>query len=63
VKLTIQEITTIAQSINVEYAALMAFISVESGGQGFNVDGKIIIQFEPSWFKKKAPYAPSGKWH
>ncbi len=21
-----------------------------------------MIQFEPSWFKKNAPYAPSGKW-
>ena len=21
-----------------------------------------MIQFEPAWFKKLAPYAPSGKW-
>lgn len=47
----------------IEPAALMAFISVESGGRGFDADtGKIIIQFEPSWFKRKAPYMPSGKW-
>ena len=24
--------------------------------------GKVTIQFEPAWFKKKAPYAPSGIW-
>jgi hypothetical protein len=36
---------------------------VESGGLGFSKEtGKIIIQFEPSWFKRKAPYTPSGKW-
>ena len=45
-----------------EYAAVMSFISVESGGKGFNVDGKIIIQFEPKWFKRKQPYAPTGAW-
>lgn len=37
-------------------------VAVESGGKGFGEDGKIIIQFEPSWFKRKAPYTPSGKW-
>lgn len=47
----------------VEPAALLAFISVETGGQGFNpATGKIIIQFEPVHFRKKAPFAPSGKW-
>jgi N-acetylmuramidase len=62
-KLTNDQITEIAKSIGVDYAALMAFISVESGGLGFSSDtGKIIIQFEPSWFRKKAPYTPSGKW-
>jgi hypothetical protein len=33
----------------VEEEALLAFIKVESGGKGFN-NGKIIIQFEPSYF-------------
>lgn len=62
-KLTKQQITEIAASIGVDYASLMAFISIESGGIGFASDtGKIIIQFEPAWFKKKAPYAPSGAW-
>jgi hypothetical protein len=47
----------------IEPAALIAFISVESGGRGFCPStGKIMIQFEPHWFKRKAPYAPSGKW-
>ncbi|HMI04263.1 MAG TPA: N-acetylmuramidase family protein [Pedobacter sp.] len=55
------QITEIARSIGVDYASLMAFISVESGGLGF-INGRIVIQFEPSWFKKNAPYAPSGQW-
>jgi len=47
----------------IELAALLAFISVESGGKGFAPDtGKIMIQFEPAWFKKKAEFAPSGDW-
>jgi len=42
---------------------LLAFTEVEAGGKGFDdVTGKIIIQFEPSWMKKLAPYAPSGLW-
>lgn len=48
--------------IGVEESALKAFIKVESGGKGFNTDGKLIIQFEPVWFRRKAPYAPSGQW-
>lgn len=59
--LTKAQITTIAASIGVNYASLMAFISVESGGVGF-INGKIVLQFEPRWFKKKAPFAPSGLW-
>lgn len=46
-----------------ELASMLAFIEVETGGRGFDTKtGKILIQFEPSWFRKKAPYAPSGKW-
>jgi len=42
---------------------LEAFIRVESGGKGFDdKTGKILIQFEPVWFKKMQPYAPSGAW-
>lgn len=48
---------------SIEPAALMAFIAVESGGRGFDkATGKIIIQFEPAWFKRKSPYTPSGNW-
>lgn len=39
--------------IGVEPEALAAFVSVESGGSGFNNDGKLIIQFEPSYFYKR----------
>ena len=47
----------------IELAALLAFISVESGGKGIAPDtGKIMIQFEPACFKKKAEFAPSGDW-
>lgn len=46
------DITQIANSVGLDYPRLMAFISVESGGKGFNDDGKIVIQFEPTWFHK-----------
>lgn len=62
-KVTNEEIQSLANQYNIEFVALKAFIEVESGGRGFDpVTGKIIIQFEPSWFRKKAPYAPSGAW-
>lgn len=56
-------IKKLALNFNLEPAILASFIEVETGGQGFDEStGKIMIQFEPSWFKKNAPYAPSGKW-
>lgn len=62
-KLTNDQILQIAKESGYEYAAIKAVLEIESGGTGFASDtGKIIIQFEPSWFKKKAPYAPSGTW-
>lgn len=62
-KLTDNDIIELAEINNIEYAALKAFIEVESGGKGFDEKtGKIIIQFEPHWFKRKAPYALTGKW-
>ena len=58
-----KNIIDICKKQTIEAASLLTFISVETGGQGFDgKTGKIIIQFEPSWFKKKAPYAPSGLW-
>lgn len=55
-------IRKISREFNLEPAALAAFIQVESGGKGFNTDGKILIQFEPHWMRRLAPYTPSGKW-
>lgn len=46
----------------IERPALIAFIKVESGGKGFGADGRLLIQFEPHWFRKQAPYAPTGLW-
>lgn len=47
----------------IEPAILLAFLSVETGGRGFDPStGKILIQFEPAHFRKKEPYAPSGAW-
>ena len=57
------QIREIAQSYGLEYAELKAFIEVESGGRGFDTKtGKILIQFEPHWFMRKAPYVPNGNW-
>jgi len=58
-----EKIKEIAKNFGINPAVFMAFIEVESGGKGFDEKtGKLIIQFEPSWFRKKAPYAPSGRW-
>ena len=47
----------------VDPAKFLSFVAVETGGLGFSKEtGKIVIQFEPHWFRKKAPFAPSGKW-
>lgn len=57
------QIAVLAAKAGYDYSALKAIIDVESGGIGFAPDtGKIIIQFEPAWFKRKSPYTPSGKW-
>ena len=62
-----KQIITIVKELSkfykIDFASILAFISVETGGLGFDKKtGKILIQFEPHWFKRKAPYAPSGKW-
>lgn len=54
-KLTAGQIADLACKNGYEFAALNAIIQVESGGVGFASDGKPIIQFEPSWFKRKHP--------
>lgn len=53
----------VSNTFGFELAVMLAFIEVETGGKGFDpATGKIMIQFEPSWFKKQAPFAPSGLW-
>jgi len=52
-----------AMPFKIEAAAIMAFMEVETGGRGFAEDtGKILIQFEPVWYRKVTHYAPSGLW-
>lgn len=52
-----------AKEVGLNPSNLLAFTEVETGGNGFDENtGKIIIQFEPLWMKKLAPYAPSGAW-
>lgn len=63
IRLTDKDIRELAAENNIEYAALKAFIEVESGGEGFSSKtGKLIIQFEPHYFLRKEPFAPSGAW-
>lgn len=51
--LTNAQINDLAVNCNYEYRVLRSIIQVESGQHGFDpVTGKIIIQFEPSWFKR-----------
>ena len=51
--ITADQVRTLAAGYGVEYAALMAVITVESSGVGFNPPtGKLIIRFEPAWFKR-----------
>ena len=62
-EITISEIKTVAKEFGLAYSKVAAVKDVESGGKGFDsVTQKIIIQFEPAWFRKKSPYTPSGKW-
>lgn len=61
--ITLQEIEQLSVEFGVQTSRIQAIKQVESGGIGFDeVTGKIIIQFEPVWFRKKSPYTPSGKW-
>lgn len=66
-KITPDQVKAIAAKYGVEYAAVMAIISVESSGCGFNPPtGKIIIRFEPSWFLRLSKVANqhlSEAWH
>ena len=58
-----QRIIELAKKSSFEPTVMLAFISVETGGKGFDATtGKVLIQFEPAHFRKKAPFAPSGNW-
>lgn len=52
----------VSKEFSMDWRALAAFVEVESSGVGFSANGKILIQFEPVWFKRHEPYAPSGVW-
>ena len=59
----IQIIKKLSAQFGVDAATLASFIMTETGGKGFDdKTGKILIQFEPKWFKRQVPYVPSGKW-
>lgn len=59
----INTIRELARVNNLPFDVLMAIVKVETPGYGFDKrTGKLLIQFEPSWFRKKAPFAPTGKW-
>lgn len=59
----IKHIRDLAKVNGLPFDVLMAIVKVETPGVGFDSKtGKLLIQFEPSWFRKKAPFAPSGKW-
>lgn len=51
--ITQAQIAQIAERNGFEYKALKAVVVVESSGRGFAADtGKILIQFEPHWYRK-----------
>jgi len=55
-RLSKQDIIRVAQEANIPYDNLRKVIAVESGGYGFDPKtGKILIQFEPHWFKRLFP--------
>jgi len=59
----IKHIRDLSKVNKLPFDVMMAIVKVETPGHGFDSKtGKLLIQFEPSWFRKKAPFAPSGKW-
>lgn len=62
-KITETEIKEIAERNGFEYAALKAVIMVEGSGRGYDsVTGKILIQFEPHWFRRLSSNKAPGVW-
>lgn len=59
----INTIRELAKVNNLPFDVLMAIVKVETPGYGFDKKtGKLLIQFEPSWFRKLAPGARPGVW-
>lgn len=55
--LTNAQINDLAIANDYEYRVLKSIIQIESGQHGFSLlTGKIIIQFEPAWFKREYSY-------
>ncbi|RZK37308.1 MAG: DUF3380 domain-containing protein [Hymenobacter sp.] len=52
-KLTLNQIILLCKKYGYDLNVIRAFMAVESGGTGFSsFTGRMIIQFEPAWFKK-----------
>lgn len=57
-KLTSQKLAEVAAAAGFEPRAVRAVIKVETGGSGYDkTTGYLLIQFEPSWFRKLLPKA------
>jgi hypothetical protein len=51
--ITEENYTDLSTDFGIELAAIKAIDQVESNGRGFDPEtGKIVIQFEPTWFKR-----------
>lgn len=65
-KITKEQLQAIATNFGIDYAALKAVIMVEGSGNGFDpATGKILIQFEPAWYRKidaEDGYSGDGIW-
>lgn len=58
---TVSDIVKIANEFKLNSKVIQAFIKVESSGSGFN-NGKLLIQFEPTWFRRLSKNAKEGSW-
>ena len=59
----IQHIRELARVNKLPFDVLMAIVKVETPGHGFDKKtGKLLIQFEPNWFRKFVPKARPGVW-
>lgn len=65
-RVTQEEIMALAKKYGVAYAALRAVCVVEGAGKGFDpTTGKILIQFEPHWYRKldaQDGFSGDGAW-